>query len=85
MRRNKMPATMNVMELVHADDLTPDQLMIEDLIEIEDGIVEVKDISSDATGDKYFVDCQNEFGEIETVEFNFDSRIKLFVFIEHDE
>ena len=31
-----MPATMNVMELVHADDLTPDQLMIEDLIEIED-------------------------------------------------
>jgi hypothetical protein len=80
-----MPATMNVMELVHADDLTPDQLMIEDLIEIEDGIVEVKDISSDATGDKYFVDCQNEFGEIETVEFNFDSRIKLFVFIEHDE
>ena len=76
---------MNVMELVHADDLTPDQLMIEDLIEIEDGIVEVKDISSDATGDKYFVDCQNEFGEIETVEFNFDSRIKLFVFIEHDE
>ena len=80
-----MPATMNVMELVHADDLTPDQLMIEDLIEIEDGIVEVKDISSDATGDKYFVDCQNEFGEVETVEFNFDSRIKLFVFIEHDE
>jgi len=80
-----MPATMNVMELVHADDLTPDQLMIEDLIEIEDGIVEVKDISSDATGDKYFDDCQNEFGEIETVEFNFDSRIKLFVFIEHDE
>lgn len=77
-----MPATMNVMELVHADDLTPDQLMIEDLIEIESGIVEVKNISSDSTGDKYFVDCENEFGEIETVEFNFESRIKFFVFIE---
>ena len=73
---------MNVMELVHADDLTPDQLMIEDLIEIESGIVEVKNISSDSTGDKYFVDCENEFGEIETVEFNFESRIKFFVFIE---
>ena len=80
-----MPATMNVMELVYADDLTPDQLMINDLIETDDGIVEVKVIASDATGDKYFIDCQNEFGEIETVEFNFDSRIKLFVFIEHDE
>jgi len=73
------------MELVYADDLTPDQLMINDLIETDDGIVEVKVIASDATGDKYFIDCQNEFGEIETVEFNFDSRIKLFVFIEHDE
>lgn len=80
-----MPATMNLMELVHADNLTPDQLMIEDLIETEDGIVEVKDISSDATGDKYFVDCQNEFGEVETVEFNFDSQIKLFVFVEENE
>ena len=69
------------MELVYADDLTPDQLMINDLIETDDGIVEVKVIASDATGDKYFIDCQNEFGEIETVEFNFDSRIKLFVFI----
>jgi hypothetical protein len=78
-----MPATMNAMELVHADNLTPDQLMIEDLIETEDGIVEIKTITSDATGDKYFIDCQNEFGEIETVEFNFDSLIKLFVFIEH--
>jgi hypothetical protein len=83
--RNKMPATINAMELIHADDLTPDQLMINDLIGIEDGIVEVKTITSDATGDKYSIDCQNEFGEIETVEFNFDSLIKLFVFIEHDE
>ena len=80
-----MPATINAMELVYADDLTPDQLMVNDLIETNDGIVEVKVIASDATGDKYFIDCQNEFGEIETVEFNFDSRIKLFVFIEHDE
>jgi hypothetical protein len=28
--------------------------MIDDLIEVEDGIVEVKTITSDATGDKYF-------------------------------
>ena len=79
-----MSDTMIAMDLIHADDLTPDQLMIDDLIEVEDGIVEVKNITSDATGDKYFIDCQNEFGEIETVEFNFDSLIKLFVFIEHE-
>ena len=80
-----MSDTMIAMDLIHADDLTPDQLMIDDLIETNDGIVEVKTITSDATGDKYSIDCQNEFGEIETVEFNFDSLIKLFVFIEHDE
>ena len=83
--RNKMTATMNAMELIHADNLTPDQLMIEDLIETEEGIVEIKSISSDSTGDKYFIECQNEFGEVESFEFNFDSQIKLFVFIEEEE
>jgi hypothetical protein len=80
-----MTATMNAMELIHADNLTPDQLMIEDLIETEEGIVEIKSISSDSTGDKYFIECQNEFGEVESFEFNFDSQIKLFVFIEEEE
>ncbi len=76
---------MNAMELIHADNLTPDQLMVEDLIETEEGIVEIKSISSDSTGDKYFIECQNEFGEVESFEFNFDSQIKLFVFIEEEE
>jgi hypothetical protein len=80
-----MTATMNAMELIHADNLTPDQLMVEDLIETEEGIVEIKSISSDSTGDKYFIECQNEFGEVESFEFNFDSQIKLFVFIEEEE
>lgn len=76
---------MKTMELVHADTLTPDQLMPEDLIEIEDGIVEVIDIESDATGDKYFIAYQDEFGEKDVVEYNFDSQIKLFVFVQEDE
>lgn len=76
---------MNAMELIHADNLTPDQLMVEDLIETEEGIVEIKSIYSDSTGDKYFIECQNEFGEVESYEFNFDSQIKLFVFIEEEE
>ena len=80
-----MSATMKTMELIHADNLTPDQLMPDDLIEIEDGIVEVIDIESDSMGDKYFIAYQDEFGERDVVEFNFDSQIKLFVFVQEDE
>jgi hypothetical protein len=80
-----MNATMKTMELIYADNLTPDQLMPDDLIEIEDGIVEVIDIESDSTGDKYFIAYQDEFGEKDVVEYNFDSQIKLFVFVQHDE
>jgi len=80
-----MPATMINMELIHADDLTPDQLMEADLIETEDGIVEVVLIESDATGDNYSVEVQNEFGEREVIELNVDDKVKLFVFIEDNE
>jgi hypothetical protein len=82
--RNKMTATMKTMELIHADNLKPDQLMEEDLIEIEDGIVEVVSINSDATGDNYFIEYQNEFGERDVVTLSVDETIKLFVFIEDE-
>lgn len=79
-----MSVTMKTMELTHADNLKPDQLMEEDLIEIEDGIVEVISIDSDATGDNYFIEYQNEFGERDVVTLNVDETIKLFVFIEDE-
>jgi hypothetical protein len=82
--RNKMSATIKSMELIHADNLKPDQLMEEDLIEIEDGIVEVIAIDSDGTGDNYFIEYQNEFGERDIVTLNVDETIKLFVFIENE-
>lgn len=80
-----MNATMKTMELIHADTLAPDQLMPQDLIEFEDGIVEVIDIESDATGDKYFIAYVDEFGDKDILEIDFNSQIKLFVFIEEDE
>jgi hypothetical protein len=80
-----MSVTMNNMELVHADNLTPDQLMEGDLIKINDDIVEVVNIDSDATGSIYAVEHQNEFGETEIAEYNFDDLIPLYVFIEEDE
>ena len=72
------------MELVHADNLTPDQLMPDDLIEIEDGIVTVIDLESDPFGDKYFISYENEFSEKDVIEIPFDSKIKLFVFVEEE-
>jgi hypothetical protein len=80
-----MSDTMIAMDLVHADDLTPDQLMLGDLVKIEDDIVEVIFIESDSTGDNYDIQTENEFGEKEVVQFTYTDLIPLYVFIEQEE
>lgn len=80
-----MSATILNMELVHADNLTPDQLMEEDLIKFGDDIVEVTGIQSDSTGDIYFVAYQDEFGEKDIIEYAHTDLIPLYVFIEEEE
>ena len=80
-----MSATMITMDLIHADDLTPDQLMLGDLIKVEDDIVEVIFIESDSTGDNYDIQTQNEFGEKEVTQFAYNDLIPLYVFIDDDE
>ncbi len=80
-----MSDTMIAMDLIHADDLTPDQLMIGDLVKIEDDIVEVIFIESDSTGDNYDIQTENEFGEKEVVQFTYTDLIPLYVFIEQEE
>jgi hypothetical protein len=80
--RNKMSATINDMELIHADSLTPDQLMIGDLIKIGDDIVEVTFIESDSTGDNYDIQTKNEFGELEITQHSYTDLIPLYVFIQ---
>jgi hypothetical protein len=83
--RNKMSDTMNPMELIHADKLNPDQLMIGDLIKVNDDIVEVIFIESDSTGDNYDIQTQNEFGETEIVQYSYTDLIPLYVFIDYEE
>lgn len=73
---------MTHMELVHADNLTPDQLMPDDLIKVNDDIVTVIDVDSDATGSIYAVEHENEFGEREVTEYKYTDSISLYVFIE---
>ena len=77
-----MNATMKTMELIHADSLTPDQLMLGDLIKVNDDIVEVIFIESDSTGDNYDIQTENEFGEKEVVQFSYTDEIPLYVFID---
>jgi hypothetical protein len=80
-----MSDTMVNMELVHADNLKADQLMLGDLIKIGDDIVEVTFIESDSTGDNYDIQTQNEFGEKEVTQYAYNDLIQLYVFIDDDE
>mgnify|MGYP000906691545 FL=1 len=76
---------MIAMDLVHADNLTPDQLMIGDLVKIGEDIVEVIFIESDSTGDNYDIQTENEFGEKEVTQYSYTDSIPLYVFIEQEE
>ena len=80
-----MSDTMETMELIHADNLTPDQLMLGDLIKVGDDIVEVTFIESDSTGDNYDIQTENEFGEKEFIQYAYTDLIPLYVFIEESE
>lgn len=79
-----MSATMETMELLHADNLTPDQIMIGDLIKVDEDIVEVIFVESDSTGDNYDIQTQNEFGEKEVVQYAYTDLIPLYVFTEEE-
>jgi len=83
--RNKMSDTMIAMDLIHADNLAPDQIMLGDLIKINDDIVEVIFVESDSTGDNYDIQTENEFGEKEIVQFAYTDLIPLYVFIQDDD
>ncbi len=59
--------------------------MPNDLIKVGDDILEVISIDSDATGDNYFIETQDEFGEKEIAKFAYTDVIHLYVFIEEVE
>lgn len=73
---------MNAMELIHADNLRPEQLMEDDLIKVDGDIVKVLEVDSDSTGDNYFIKVVNDFGEEEIVEYDYDALLALYCYIE---
>lgn len=77
-----MSDTMMTMNLIHADNLQPDQIMLGDLIKIDNDIVEVIFIESDSTADNYDIQTENEFGETEVTQYIYTDLIPLYVFIE---
>ena len=80
-----MSDTMIAMDLIHADNLAPDQLMLGDLIKVGDDIVKIIFIESDSTGDNYDVQTENEFGEKEITQYSYTDLIPLYVFIQDDD
>jgi len=79
-----MSVTMKTMELIHADNLAPDQLMVEDLIRVGEDIVEVMEIESDSLGDNYFITYKDDYGDTDTITFAYTDSIPLFVLIEEE-
>ncbi len=80
-----MTVTIANMELKFADNLTPDQLMVEDLIMVEDEVVEVIAIAIDTTGSVYAVAYKDEFGEKNIVQFQHDEFVSLYVYVDSNE
>jgi hypothetical protein len=80
-----MSDTIEIMELIHADNLEPSQLMLGDLIKVNDDIVEVIFIDSDSTGDNYDIEIENEYGEKEMIQYAYTDKIPLYVFIQEEE
>lgn len=76
---------MKNMELVWADKLTPGSLMVDDLIKFDDELIEIIDINSDSTGDNYFIDCVDVYGEPNTITIPYDTYIDLYVYVDSDE
>jgi len=75
---------MKTMELIHADTLEPNQLMLGDLIRIDNDIVEVIFIECDSTGDNYDIQTENEFGEKEITQYAYTDLIQLYVFVQEE-
>ena len=80
-----MTATINNMELVWADKLTPGSLMIDDMIKIDDEVIEIISIDSDSTGDNYFIEYADAYGEQDTITIAHDAYVDLYVYIESED
>ncbi len=67
------------MDYSHVDNLSADQLLEDDLIEIDDEVVRIRTLSF--VGDSVVIEYENEFSEREIQEFLDTKIFKLFVLV----
>ena len=79
-----MTDTITNMELVWADKLTPGSLMENDLIKVDGELIEVLSIATDPSGDNYFIEYADTYGEQDELVISYDSYVDLYVYIEED-
>jgi hypothetical protein len=72
-----MTATMMSMDYAYVDNLSADQLLEDDLIEIDDEVVQIIELATIKDG--IVITYENEFGEKDLKEFSDDTIFKLFV------
>lgn len=78
-----MTDTINAMDLVFADMLIPNQIMIGDLIKVDEEIMKVISIAENNEGVNLVL--LNDFDEkIETFFFD-DEKVELYVFLDSEE
>ena len=79
-----MTATINNMELVWADKLTPGSLMVDDLIKVDDEVIQIISIDSDGEGDNYFIEYVDVYGEKDIVTIAHDTYVNLYAYVDED-
>lgn len=72
-----MTDTIISMDYIHVDNLSVDQLMENDLVEISGEVVQILNIAPIKNG--YVITFENEFSEKDILEFDDYANFKLFV------
>ena len=80
-----MAATIKTMKLSYADLLSPSQLMEGDLINVDNEVVEIISIHEDGLGDNYTITYRNYYDEKDEKVYNYEDKIKLYVFVDDSE
>ena len=80
-----MAATIKTMKLSYADLLSPSQLMEGDLMNVDNEVVEIISIHEDGLGDNYTITYRNDYDEKDEKVYNYEDKIKLYVFVDDSE
>lgn len=73
---------MITMQLKYVGTMKPSELLEGDLVKIDEEIVEIKSITDDATGDFYFIEYVDDYGDVEVAQINYLEPVEFFVLVD---